>query len=216
MAKRWVVLTVISVCCCIPVAFGSEEQHASSNSNSETVGINQSEVVSIIGGRPAATGAYPSYAIPDGKYSPCGSTLIHPDILLTGAHCGGYVNLLRNRGQEKVFIGGNFRSGSDAKETIALDLQCRHPKYRYNPLKNPIYDFMLVKLKRPSSAPLVQWNTDPKIPADNELLTILGYGQTVSGNRKSKPDVLLQSQVESVNITSVPQSIRNLNSARNS
>jgi V8-like Glu-specific endopeptidase len=42
----------------------------------------------IVGGTPAEVGEYPWYAVPARNYM-CGASLIHPDILLTVAHCSG-------------------------------------------------------------------------------------------------------------------------------
>jgi secreted trypsin-like serine protease len=55
----------------------------------------------IVGGKPAAQGAYPSYAIPDFSDGLCGATLIHSDILISAAHCKGVF------ANDSIYIGGN-------------------------------------------------------------------------------------------------------------
>jgi secreted trypsin-like serine protease len=150
---------------------------------------------SIVSGRPARQGAYPWYAIPAGNFL-CGATLIHPDILLTAAHCDDFrISFVRPslfRRKAEVLLGGNQRDGSDALERIEVDIQRLHPQHRLLS-----YDFMLVKLKRPSKAPLVPWNTNETSPIDGEPLTILGYGSTRVGGKSF--DTLLEGQVNAVN-----------------
>ena len=76
----------------------------------------------VVGGTTSAQGAYPYYAIPAaGSPSLCGATLIHPDILLSAAHCEGtFANA-------NVQIGGNLVSGADAREVIRASIERIHP-----------------------------------------------------------------------------------------
>lgn len=129
----------------------------------------------IVGGKPAVQGAYPFYAIPGGDIL-CGATLIHPDILITAAHCkGAFVN-------GNVYIGGNLFFGSDAVDTIFATQERPHPSY--NEFTNE-HDLMLVKLSRPSKSPSVPINVERSLPADNELVTVIGFGVTSDGGFQS-------------------------------
>jgi len=129
--------------------------------------VNDSDGQRIVGGKPAAPGEYPSYAIP--KEGGCGATLIHPDILISASHCAGAFS-----GQE-IFIGGNLLTGLDADETVVATEERLHPNYDDWTTEN---DIMLIKLNKASTRPLAKWNTKPTVPADEETVTTIGYGQT--------------------------------------
>lgn len=143
----------------------------------------------IVGGKLADDGEYPFYAVPNGGFL-CGATLIHPDILISAAHCGGRLfsfvsnQLLFSRG--RVYIGGNKLDGTDAEETIDVQLQRRHPDYSSSSQQ---HDLLLIKLSAPSSAPVAKWNADPTNPADDDQVKVIGFGTTQSGGETS-PDLL--------------------------
>jgi trypsin len=128
----------------------------------------------IVGGTPAAPGEYPFYA---NTIQPilCGSTLIYEDILLTAAHCaGGFL--------AGVNIGATMLDGTDAAEVIAVDMEVIHPDYDQ---ATRINDIMLVKLATPASSPVVTLNTDPAVPAADEVVTVIGFGDTLDGGDPS-------------------------------
>jgi trypsin len=136
----------------------------------------------IIGGTPAAPGDYPFYV---NTIQPilCGGTLIYEDIVLTAAHCmGGFL--------AGVNIGATMLDGSDAAEVLSVDTELVNPDYD---TATRINDIMLVKLSTPSSSPLVTLNFDPTVPAVDEVVTVIGFGDTADGGDPS--NVLLMVDV---------------------
>ena len=113
----------------------------------------------------------------------CGATLIHEDILLTAAHCeGGFL--------AGATIGGILLDGSDGT-VHNVDREFIHPNYDDATREN---DIMLVKLSSPSSAPLVTMNFNPAIPAVDDVVTVIGFGDTSDGGDTS--DILLEVDVD--------------------
>jgi trypsin len=123
----------------------------------------------IVGGTLAAPGSYPSMVF-DGIG--CAATLIHSDILLTAAHCSD--SFLTNQ----LVIGGVRQDGADATEIIHGEFQVPHPNYNTQNKRN---DIMIVKLKRPSTAPIQMLNFNSKVPRNNGNITAIGFGDTTSG-----------------------------------
>jgi trypsin len=137
----------------------------------------------IVGGRPAAAGRYPFFVQSDP--AGCGATLIHEDIVLTAAHC----EFTFYKG---VSIGGVLVDGSDA-EKIPIESRCVHPNYT-TPITYDINDIMLVKLSKPSKAPLVRLNFDASIPAAKDVVTGIGFGNTIKGGFSSP--ILMQVKLD--------------------
>jgi Trypsin len=135
----------------------------------------------IVGGSLVTSKLYGSFAVPDPNTSNglCGATLIHPDILVSAAHCGA----------SDIFIDGTIMNigstsiyGDDAIDRIEVVNQLIHPNFDINTLD---YDIMLIQLASPSSAPVSSWNTDPFIPADSEALIVIGHGTTERSDASS-------------------------------
>jgi trypsin len=129
----------------------------------------------IVGGTDAAPDSYPFFVQGNG----CGGSLIWDDIVLTAAHCLGAFD-----GSVLVgpYIQFNTAGGAEVIETLE---EVPHPSYRTDPAT---YDFMLVQLARPVSNPAlvpIAVNDVPTTPADNDVLTVIGFGTTSEGGSTS-------------------------------
>jgi trypsin len=103
--------------------------------------------------------------------------LIGPNVVLSAAHCGGYLG-------QTVKIGGTRYLVTD---------QRRHPNYNANTVVN---DFYLYRLRTSvsTSGATVTLNTNAAVPAAGQALTVLGLGATVEGGNSfptSLRDVVL-------------------------
>jgi hypothetical protein len=80
-------------------------------------------------------------------------------------------------------------------ETISVEQLLRHPLYQPPSFE---YDDILVKLRHPSTAPLVKLNFDETLPEDGELVTVIGFGFTVEGG-PNRSDILQKVSLPIVN-----------------
>lgn len=140
----------------------------------------------VVGGEEITTAdAVPFYAIGTASESLCGAVLIHPEFLLTAAHCRGA-----------------FRSGStyltpdtllDTSSPVQVKKEIPHPNYNPTTLHN---DIMLVQLETPvhsvpqANLPIASTNATilPPVqdkttnnPDDDILLSVIGFGATYEG-----------------------------------
>jgi secreted trypsin-like serine protease len=134
----------------------------------------------------APLNVYPAVAISAGPML-CGATVIHPDILLSAAHCQGVFL------ESGILIGTATQlSGSDAHEFRNVTMEMPHPDYRPGWKRN---DIMLIKLETPTSAPLILYNTNPSITDLSNNLDIVGFGTSINGQA---PSTLRHVQVQLV------------------
>ena len=157
----------------------------------------------IVGGAPAAVGAYPSFGVYGdfrrNREFLCGGVLIHSDIFITAAHC--FFGRDREILGQPIYLGANKLDRSDAKEVINVAALRRHPEFRPN--FGPQHDLMLLKLETPSQAPVFRIGTDPRRPSDDEPLVVLGFGG--DDGRTSAFSTLMQATVNAVNFDSCNQ-----------
>lgn len=143
----------------------------------------------IVGGEEAEDGEFPSYAIPAFGFTSCGGILIHPDVILSAAHCQG---AWADAGS--VYIGANTVDGTDATEEIVVVSEHNHPDYVESTFAN---DIALIKLETNSAVTPATWNSDPSVPVDDDPVTVCGFGTTSFGGEPS--DALLKVTVNAVN-----------------
>jgi secreted trypsin-like serine protease len=121
----------------------------------------------VVGGISSPQGAFPFYVHSTGS-ALCGGSLIHEDIVLTAAHC-------LDTFVEDAIIGSNDIFGRDGAERIPVEIRLPHPLYSNQTEEN---DIMLLKLRSSSNSSLVNLNLNPVEPADDEEVTVIGFGYT--------------------------------------
>jgi len=134
---------------------------------------------------------------PPGKYpymvnaGGCGASLVAPNVILSAAHCAGYIQTVR--------IGRHDLSDNNEQyETFTIAQEVPHPNYNPNTLD---YDYMMLKLNGSSSyAPVALDDGSAINLVSGQDLVVAGWGTTSSGGSVS--DLLLQAEVDYVDNSS--------------
>lgn len=150
----------------------------------------------IIGGQEAQEGRY-SYTVSlsdDWGNTPldhhiCGGSLIARDIVLSAAHCemGSWYEILI--GRHNLF--------EESGEKIDMKMEIPHPDYNdYTGDK----DFMLVILDRPTTenVELVNLNSNENVPNSGKEVTVMGWGNTSTGEDYDPSNLLLEVDVNTI------------------
>jgi len=139
----------------------------------------------IVGGTPALPGAFPWF-VADARASrpSCGGSLIHPQAVLTAAHCLGFFRNVRINAT---------RTGRDGT-VHRIRQEIAHPLY-CDTSRRLLHDVALLILDEPVvNATLVSLNTNTSIPLDGQDLIVMGFGAV--RERGPSSEVLLQVTVE--------------------
>jgi secreted trypsin-like serine protease len=171
-----------------PVVWGDDGRRRRRRVSSSSSSSKRRLQARIVGGKPVVAAAHsfvPSFAFPAGTKL-CGATVIHPDVLLSAAHCAGAFV------EDGVLIGGVELRGMDAMEFVGVVAELSHPLYQ--PGGSEQNDIMLVKLDRSvrDTASLVQYNVNASVPNEPNVLQVVGYGRTSTNG----PNAATLQQVE--------------------
>ena len=153
----------------------------------------------IVGGNEVEEGRYPYTValVNSGGGQFCGGSLIAPEYVLSAGHCGFLAN--------RVQIGRHNLREPEVYEDIVIEFIRYHPDYDG---ENNRYDVMLMKLAEPSSYTPIVLDDGTQDLSAGEDVTVMGWGTTCSGGRRS--DVLLEVEIDVVSNTRCNEQYPNL------
>jgi secreted trypsin-like serine protease len=93
----------------------------------------------------------------------------------------------------EIPIGAKCFDGEDAIDTVEVVAVVAHPDYDSSD-EGDDHDILLIKLARPSTTPIAEWNRDPTVPAPGDKLTVIGFGLTEENGDTS--DELLEVELD--------------------
>jgi len=140
----------------------------------------------IINGEMADINEYPfMVSLQDSMGHFCGGSLIAKNVVLSAAHCQG--------GDYEIALGRH--DVSNGGQVIQVHREVPHEDYDASTTD---HDFMLVFLATPAElveneVGLVRLNDDPSVPAAGDIVTVMGWGVTETGDLS---DVLMEVDVD--------------------